>query len=224
MLKVISVTSQPERAERLVKSLKKNGWDYELIVCQWKGFGTKLIETYNYLKEHPEVAEFVFCDAHDVVVLGTPEEFKEKMNKYYSLKCFVISAERGLWPPMLTPFKEFYCQDNRFDRFVYPNSGLYYCPSNVFIELFEKYPPFHQIDDQYWINTIYLLNNLVDVEGVIYPELDFIQCIFNSHSFISEGEYTYANGRSTHNTLGTSAVFLHGNGGGLPKEVYDLII
>jgi hypothetical protein len=60
-IKLITVTSHPEHATVLIESAKRHGWDIEVVHAEWKGFGTKLIETYNYLKSHPEVERVCFC-------------------------------------------------------------------------------------------------------------------------------------------------------------------
>lgn len=207
MLKVITVTTDIKATGRLIKSLDKNGWEYEVIFTEWKGFGTKLIKTYEYLKANPEVDRFIFCDAFDVVAMGTPAEFEEGIGTYDML----VSAERGLWPPYLQPFKAQYVQ---FEHgFNYPNSGLYYAKSKYFIWLFEKYAPFYEIDDQYWINMCYILEHHVG--------MDYDQEILNSHSFIKENEYTYENGRIQ--ILGNEPVFIHSNSRSVDEKLEALL-
>lgn len=194
-IKLLTVTNAPQYAEVLIRSAKLHGWDLEVINCEWKGFGTKLIETYNYLKSHPEVEHFIFCDAFDVVILGKAEEL-------ITMSAFemVLSAEKGLWPPILQPFRDTYTDYGSLFR--YPNSGLYYAKSKYFKWLYEKYKPFYEIDDQYWMNMCYILEHDV--------HYDYEQMFFNSHSFIDEGEYGYDNGRIQ--ILGNEPVFVHSNG------------
>jgi len=215
MLKVITVTNSPEHAEPLIRSLVANNWDYVVIETEWKGFGTKLIETYNYLKANPDVTEFIFCDAFDVLALGNEDEFKEKLGARFDK--LVCSCERGLWPPTLIPFKTEY--EEHKHGFNYVNSGLYYAPSKVFIKLFEKYPPFYEIDDQQWLNMAYLLRNKNVFGATICP--DFEQSIFNSHSFIHDGEYGYENGRIQ--ILGNEPIFVHKNGRTIDEKLDNLM-
>jgi hypothetical protein len=196
-IKLITVTNAPHQAEVLRRSAEKNGWDFVCLEVEWRGFGTKLIETYNYLKAHPEVDRFVFADAFDVVVFGTPEEFERKFPAEINM---LVSAERGLWPPILHPFRIKHANFNH--RFNYPNSGLYFSESWYFKWLIEQYPPFYEIDDQYWLNTCFLLEHGIECE--------FEQRVFNSHSFVDEGEYTYNNGRVQ--IMGNEPVFVHSNG------------
>lgn len=213
MLKVITVTSSPEHAVPLVKSLIKHGWSFHVIECEWKGFGTKIIETYNYLKQHPEVTEFIFCDAFDVVVLGGEDEFR---NKLFITDTLLLSCERGLWPPNLIPFRAEYAK--LYHGFNYINSGLYYSKSEYFIELFEKYPPFYEVDDQHWLNLCFLLGS---DNGLGYMRADYNQSIFNSHSFIGEGEYTYNNNRVQ--IFDSEPIFIHFNGRSVDEKFNELI-
>lgn len=209
MIKVITVSSQPELTIPLLDSLRKFGWNYAMLIVDWKGFGTKLISVYEYLKANPDVTEFIFCDAHDVIVLGTPNEFMDKIEG----DLIILSAEKKLWPPILTPFT---CKYPRTDGgFNYINSGLYYSKTEEFIYLFEKYPPFFEIDDQFWLNMAYLMEKA----GTI--QIDYTQSIFNSHSFIEDGEYTYENNRVQ--ILGNEPLFIHFNGRTVDPKFNELI-
>lgn len=211
MLKVITVTTDLEATKPLINSLEKNGWQWHAIETTWRGFGTKIIETYNYLKEHPEVDEFIFCDAFDVLVLGGPQEFKEKLGAYNLL--MICSAERGCWPvPSLNSQYKF----KEEGGFNYLNSGLYYAPSEVFIKLFEQTPPDFESDDQLYLTEQYLFH--ADKHPIV---LDQKQVFFNSHSFIAEGDYTYENNRVQ--ILGNQPLFIHSNGRTIDPKLDELL-
>lgn len=217
-IKLITVCSHPEHAGMLITSAQKQGWDLEVIVSsQWRGFGTKLIETYNYLKAHPEVERFVFADAFDVVVLGTPEEFESKIPN----QNMFLSAEKGLWPPILIPFKEQYSIYEQDKGFNYPNSGLYYAKSKFFIEMYEKYPPFYEIDDQYWMNMVYLFQNFDEDD---YLVCDNSQSVFNSHSFIADGEYIYHYDIKRIEIMGNMPIFAHKNGKSVDEKLDNMLM
>lgn len=207
MLKVISVCHDKTHAQPLIQSLEKHGWNWTIIETEWRGFGTKLIETYHYLKANPDITHFVFVDAFDVIALATPEEFESKIVHKDKLN---TSAEKGLWPPILQPFRSLYTQSNF--GFDYPNSGCYYAPSSEFIRLFEKYPPFYEIDDQFWMNMLYLNNEIC---------LDASQYLFNSHSFIADGEYQYIDGRVLMKT-GTPC-FIHSNARTVDPKLNEML-
>lgn len=209
MLKLITVCSDLAPTDALTNSAVIRGWSLVKIKCEWKGFGTKIIETYNYLKNNPEVTEFVFCDAYDVICLGTPDEFKSKLDG----NTILLSAEKGLWPPTLHPFKCKYA--NTIGGFNFINSGLYYSTTEEFIYLFERYPPFYEIDDQYWLNMAYLMEEASAIQ------IDYVQSIFNCHSFIADGEYTYENNRVQ--ILGNEPIFIHFNGRTVDEKFNELI-
>lgn len=208
MFQVITVTNNLEATQPLINSLEKNGWDYYAIRCEWKGFGTKLIETYRYLKLSPEIDEFVFCDAFDVIVLGTPEEFKSKLPKID----IVCSAERGCWPD--GTLEKYYPKVFKH-RFNYLNSGCYYAKSEAFINLMEGNMPQYETDDQLWFTHQFLFN---ENSGIM---LDNKQSIFNSHSFIDEGEYGYENNRIQ--ILGNQPIFIHSNGRTIDEKLNEMI-
>lgn len=207
-MKLLTVTNRPEHATKLVQTATKHGWDITVIEREWLGFGTKLIGVYEYLKQHPEVDRFVFADAFDVVVFGSPEEFEGKFPVGIDM---LVSAEKGLWPPTLHPFIGRYSTYKH--GFNYPNSGLYYAESWMFKLIFETYPPFKEIDDQYWLNICSLFEKRI--------ECDFEQKLFNSHSFIAEGEYTYENGRVQ--IMGNEPVFVHSNGKTKDEKLDELV-
>lgn len=211
MLKVITVTNNMVATQPLINSLNKFKWDWVAIESEWRGFGTKLIETYNFLKANPDVDRFIFADAHDVLVLGSPEEFEGKLpNK----DCILFNSERGCWPPPVQEFEHLY---KKFDHgFSFLNSGVYYAPSKLFIEVFEAAPPQYKSDDQWWASMLYLFgrhNILLD------SNCDVFQC----YSFIQDGDYSYGDTRILNNKTGTMPLWFHGNGKTDMSKILELI-
>jgi len=203
-VKLITMSSHPELAKTLVDSANKQGWDIVVIESNpWRGFSTKLIETFNYLKSNPEIEQFIFCDAHDVIVLGTEEEFKMKMQANGFSDCEMLcSAERGLWPGVLEPKRPLYPKHSH--RFDYLNSGLYYVKTKTFNHFLTAWMPEYSDDDQLYLSEWFLHSTKPKIE------LDNNQAIFNSHSFIDYGEYGYENNRIQ--ILGNEPIFVHFNG------------
>lgn len=208
---IITVSSHPDLANGLLNSAHSKGWETHLIRVDWKGFGTKLLATYNFLLENPLVEHFVFADAHDVIVLGTPEEFESKLPNDDML----LSAEKGLWPPPLHPFKSKYFQHEH--GFNYINSGLYYSKSSAFITLIEEFRPFYEIDDQMWLNLAWMLTDNV-VMGI-----DCKQRLFNSHSFIADGEYIYHHDTKRIEIMGNFPIFVHKNGRTIDEKLDNML-
>lgn len=208
-MKLITVCSDLDHVNNLYVTAVKNGWqDLVLLETEWKGFGTKLIETYNYLIDHPDTTEFIFCDAYDVMVLGTPEEFFEKKQLHFPYAHIIFSAEKGLWPPVAEKYRNNYPQTGGFD---FLNSGLYYSTAKVFINNMNTFPPSYHSDDQFWMHEIY--DKSLNGEMAI----DTQQILFNSHSFIAEGEYTYDNNRVQ--IMGNQPCFIHSNGKTVDKNL-----
>lgn len=212
MLKVITVTNQPERAKPLTTSLDKFGWNTDiLVVPEWKGFGTKLITLYNYLKSHPEIDRFIFCDAHDVVVLGTPDEFEAKLpNK----DVLLFNSERGCWPPPVQEFEHLFKPFEHGVNFL--NSGVYYSPSKLFLKIFESAPPLYKSDDQWWASMLYLF-------GQHDIELDNNCDVFQCYSFIEDGDYAYGDTRLLNKKTDTLPIFIHGNGNTNMDKIHELL-
>lgn len=211
-MKLITVASHLEEQglDNLVMSAQKFNWDISVICTEWKGFGTKLIETYNYFKQNPDVKELIFVDAYDVLILSTPQEVEEKIQDRSKM---LISVEAGCWPDSSLadkyPKTEHKCK--------YINSGSYYTPSKLFMDMFEANPPIYTDDDQLYLSLEWLNNPSIGL-------LDYDCKIFQSYSFIGEGEFGYNNGRLQNLKTGSQPIFIHGNGKTCMKNVLDLII
>ena len=204
-IKLITVCSHPEHAEVLRRSAELYGWDFVCIhVPEWKGFGTKLIATYEYLKQHPEIDRFVFADAFDVVTLGNrPIIFHPKI---------VFSAEKGCWPD--DSLRDKYPPIANGSEFKFLNSGLFYAETSEWLKMIEQNPPEYHFDDQLYYTKCFLSSKY-------NMALDTHQTYFNSHSFISEGEYTYNNGRVQ--IMGNEPVFVHSNGRSVDPKLDELV-
>lgn len=200
MIKVLTVASHTnvKGLYDLQYSLEKNGWDYEFIITPWKGFGTKLIETYNYLKLHPEIDRFIFVDAYDVIALGTPDEFEEKLTTPDDM---VLTLEKACWPDgsLAGEYPEAPYE------WKYINSGTYYSPSKLFIDLIEEFTPEYSSDDQLWLTKAYLRSN----KG---KTMDYNCRLFQAYSFIADDDFAYENNRLVNLKTNNTPVFVHGNG------------
>lgn len=205
---LLTVSNQPERTKRLRESAAKHNWLLTEIYSDWHGFGTKLIKVYEWLVQHPDVTHFFFCDGHDVIVLGSQEEVLSKLNT----DIITCSAERGVWPK--EEYRKYY-EPQTENGWDFLNSGLYFAPRGKFMTLFEENQPDYITDDQLWLSEQYLFNDGCCIE------LDRDQSVFNSHSFIREGDYGYENGRVQVN--GQTPVFVHCNGGVWDDKLNELL-
>jgi hypothetical protein len=200
--------------EMLKKSVDKFNWPFILLKTDWKGFGTKLIATYEFLKSDSvkHITHFFFCDAYDVVVLSTMESALLAIQDKNKI---LVGAERGLWPPDLQVY------DNKFEHFEhgfnYINSGLYFAPKEVFIEHFEQNRPEYSTDDQKWLTEAYLNQKSHNI--ILDNNCD----VFQNYSFIKEDDYEYNATVLFNLKTKTFPVFVHGNGRTDMTKVYELI-
>jgi len=209
-IKLITVCDDKSRASRLIKSLDKFCWDYEVIETPWQGFGTKILSTRDYLIANPDVDAIFFCDAYDVVVLGTIEEALSKLDT----SKITFSTEKACWPDSSL---DVYYDTSQHTPWQFLNSGLYYAPRELFLALFTDNMPDYTTDDQLWFTKQYLFNQS---SGIILDR----QCnVFQSYSFIDDGEFGYENGRVQNLKTSFTPVFIHGNGRTDMEVVYDLI-
>jgi hypothetical protein len=186
--------------QRLVDSTKKFKWDIVVINTPWRGFGTKLIETYNYLKANPALESFVFADAHDVVALSDPDEFNSILGPFEDK--IITSCEKACWPE--EELKWTYPASD--SEWKYVNSGTYYAPSSLFIKIFESSPPEYHNDDQLWLTNRYLRQDGDDIQ------LDCWCYLFQCYSHIHDGDFSYENNRLQNLKTLRQPIFIHGNG------------
>ncbi len=195
--KLITTCSDISKTEVLQRSLKKHGWDYHIIEHEWRGFGDKILKTYEYLKANPYITHFFYSDAYDTIVVNTME---------YALTCIqnmdgiIISGERGCYPH---PDKEsLYPKNDSPWHFV--NGGGWFCHAKTFIELVDANPLTCDTVDQVWFTDLFLNNPKL-------VEIDY-QCeVFQTVGFCPETDFDikiYV----TNNLTRSWPTFIHGNG------------
>jgi hypothetical protein len=193
----------------LMASADKFGWNLEIIVTEWKGFGTKLIETYNHLKKNPQITEFIFVDAYDVIALSTPQEVIEKIKDRTKM---LISVEKNCWPK-----SELASQYPKTDsEWKYINSGSYYSPSKLFIDMVEANPPLYIDDDQLYFSLEWLKNQSIAL-------LDYDCEVFQAYSFIADDDFGYENKRLQNLKTKSQPVLIHSNGRTDNTKILDLL-
>lgn len=214
-VKLITVCTDPTDAglQQLKKSLDKHKWDYEVLVApEWKGFGTKLITIYNYLK-NSDVDAIFFCDAYDCIALGTMDEALWSIDSKYGLDKMVFSSERGCWP---APDYAKYYEPILEHGYNYLNSGLYYAPKEAYLKLLDKYIPEYENDDQMYFTDKYLFDDNSKI--VLDQNCEALQC----YSFIGEDDYLYGLDRVHNLKTKTIPVLFHGNGRTDMTKLYEL--
>lgn len=215
MIKFLTTTSDENHPGllKLIKSLQLFGWDYTVIKHEWRGFGDKLIATYEYLKLHPEINEFVYSDAFDSVCLGTEKEVSAKWTDRTKI---LWAAERACYPhgDLSNQYPE------APHSYKYLNGGQWISSRENFLDFYERNPPHFSVNDQAHSTDIFLNYNSDSL-----VKLDYNCAIFQAYSFINDNDYTYCNHchRITNNETNSQPVFFHGNGHTPLDLVYKII-
>ena len=187
---------------KLEASLKKHGWDYHPIIREWKGFGTKIIGLYEYLKESG-MNEFIYLDAYDNYCIAGPDELQYKNHFGFDI---VISSEKGCYPDTHNMGKFPIVPHD----WKYPNSGQILGNAKDFFTIYESNPPKFEDDDQRWWTNMFLRTLL---KRYSYPSIWLDYCdIFQSVAFEVDGDFEFRYGRLYNKITHTFPMFIHGNG------------
>lgn len=160
-IKYITVLSD-ENAEgykRLKKSLDYFKWEFQPIKAEWRGFGTKIIESYKYIKEYcMDYDLVVFGDAYDTVVLAEPEKIINRWEGFNLITKetfgMILSAEKAAWPHSQVSY---YYDKVEGTPFQYVNSGTWIANPRFFVNMLEKFGlPSYEEDDQAYFTKLYL--------------------------------------------------------------------
>lgn len=204
-MKVLTVTNMPERCDKLVASLKTFGWDYEVIVGPWKGFGSKMHGIYSYLMDNPDVKDFIFTDGFDTLAIRNADEFVPLYPNY-------VSAE-----------KNYYTGDDNYvdlvdkfsgdTKFIYPNAGQFYMQRDFFIQMFESDPLPEDGQDQGW-----LINQCVKYGIPLDTHCLSFQTIYQTRRV----EFDLIDGKLVNMNTKSFPFFIHGNGQSAIGDYYSM--
>lgn len=200
--KVITVaTMMLPGLERLKESCENFGIDLEVLGMdtQWKGFGTKILLTKEYLEKLEGYTHFIFIDAYDVLFINTLKNIEREYNLFYPDK-IVFSAEKGCWPD--AGLAGSYPETD--SEWKYLNSGSYMAPIQPFLELLNQYPVKYQEDDQLYFTKIFLNSDKIVLD---------VNCdLFQSVAFEVEGDLKVAKTKVINNKRFSFPMIIHGNG------------
>ena len=208
MIKLITTTSDIRKCANLKRSLDFFGWDYHFIEHTWKGFGDKILETYKYLKAHPEVTAFFYSDAWDTFCLGTMEQALDWVTPNAGI---LFSSEKACYPH---PNKASKYPEGR-TQWKYLNGGGWFANSQLFIKMVESNMPDHSTNDQEWFTDCFL-SQPVDIF------LDYNCTVFQTAAFAALGELIVEGQRVKNTVTNTYPIFIHGNGHTPIDWVYDI--
>lgn len=210
-MRIITVASKLDEQglENLVDSLQKFGHDFDIIVTDWRGFGTKLIEVYEYFRQNEDVNELIFVDAYDVLFLANAKEIESKIKDRTKI---LVSVEKGCWPDssLASQYPE------TKSEWKYINSGTYYAPRELYMRMIENNPPQYTDDDQLYLTNEFLNNPDAFV-------LDYDCEVFQCHSFVAEDDYEYKEGRVFNLKTNSIPCIIHFNGKSDNSKVLKLL-
>lgn len=202
-LKVLTVaTSECHGLTMLKKSLDRAGMDYTVLGLgdTWRGFGTKIILTRDYLRTLQGYTHFIFVDAYDTLFLKPVHAVPDHI---------LFSAEKNCWPDAGAPYPP-------SDKvFRYLNSGAYSAPIKEWLELVDQHPVSYGDDDQRYFTKLYL-----ETGGIT---LDTQCAIFQSYAFTDGNDLTILPDRIINNHSKTEPAIIHFNGKCADQKVYSMI-
>ncbi len=213
--KLLTTTSDIKKCAQLKRSLDFFKWDYHFIEHEWRGFGDKILKTYEYLKANPDITHFFYSDAWDTFALGTMDEALSKIpNKEIILQsaeraCYPHGEKAVLYPASDSPWK-------------YINGGGWFASSKLWCEMIERCPLDHTTVDQVYFTDRFL-------EGTHGMQLDYSCTIFQTIAFCPESDFEIENNNDLpftfiHNTVTNSyPILIHGNGHTPMPHIYKLL-
>lgn len=200
---LLTTTSDISKCYQLKRSLDAFGWEYHFIEHEWKGFGDKIIETYNYLKANHDITHFFYSDAWDTFALDTMDR---ALSRIEDKEIILFSAERACYPHT---DKAVLYPENK-SPWKYLNGGGWFASSKLFCEMVEANPLTSEDVDQVYFTDRFL-------SGI--GKLDYNCDVFQTIAFCPDTDFA-----GTNNTVtGTSPIFWHGNGHTPMSHIYKLL-
>lgn len=192
------------------RSLKKFGWDYEILYTDYQAFGTKMVNAYNYAKT-TDCTHLFITDSYDVIALGA---MQEALDKIPNKDVILFNAERNAWPyeqwAMLYPE----CKSS----FKYLNGGAAFVEVERFIRMFEENSITSSDNDQ-----VCLAKTLITKSYMYDMKLDTNCEVFQTLCGTNWSDFEFNNGRITNKETGTTPCFAHGNGLHPMNKIIELL-
>jgi hypothetical protein len=202
-IKVVTVaTRETPELKALIRSAKSNGMDLTVLGLgtEWKGFGTKIILTIDYLQTLDGYTHFIFVDAYDTLFLKPIKELPNKIFFSAEKACYPDWGKMDIYPPHNSQWK-------------YLNSGTYSAPIKEYLGLINSIPLTYNLDDQRFFTDIFLKGGI---------ELDYNCDLFQSFAFSADTDFTITD-TITNNLTNTQPSIIHFNGKCLDKKIYNMV-
>lgn len=201
-IKVLTVaTTNNLWLRALEKSAIRNGMDFTVLGIgePWRGFGTKILLTAEYLKTLEGYTHFIFVDAYDTLFLKPITDYEGGI---------LFSTEKHKWPDRFAAYPE-------TDKvWPYLNSGSYIAPIKDYLELIKNNPVKFEDDDQGYFTNLYLKGENI--------KLDTECKLFQSYAFSTPEDFTI-NGTFKNNITGTEPSIIHFNGKCHEQKIYTMV-
>ena len=204
------------------RSLDHFNWQSICLQHEWRGFGGKILETYNYLKNTEEgrgIDLFFYSDSYDSFCLGTPDEAMEKVKKNLNFWQMTFSTEKACYPH--GEWAHHFPDPGHQWRFLNGednNGGGWYGMRTAFLRMVENDMPPYDINDQVWFQEQYINHNLRK-EITLEKNCEIFQTIGFEH----HDDFAYRKGRLINLETLTIPIFIHGNGKTSMEKIYKLI-
>src|ERR1019366_3953571 len=134
--------------KQFIKSLDKFGWNYETISHNYRAYGSKMKNAYEYAKS-TDCSHLFILDAYDIVVLGTMDE---AISKIENISGITFNAEKECWP--YTEWSKEYPEVK--SDWKYLNGGACFVKVEDFIKMYEYRPIKDRENDQEVLGRLYL--------------------------------------------------------------------
>lgn len=205
-IKLITTASDYSKTGKLRESLDRHGWPYHIIEHHWRGFGDKILKTYEYLKES-DVTHFFYSDSYDTYALGTMEEAISKLRG----RDLLWSAEKACYPhPQLAVL-----YPPSFSAWKYLNGGGWFASKEAFCKMVEEEMP-----QCFTVDQVYFTNQLITKKNIT---LDYDCEIFQTIAFCDiEKEFDIDRGRIFNKQSKQWPILIHGNGHTPMDKIYEL--
>lgn len=205
-IKVITVAShESEGLATLRKSAANHRMDLTVLGLGqgWRGFGSKIILTYEYLKTLTDYTHFIFVDAYDTLFLHPVTAAPDYI---------LFSCEKHKWPDANI---EYPMRTGVWTPWKYLNSGSYIAPIKDYLELIEANSVNFADDDQRYFTSLYINSDKIKLDT---------QCrLFQSYAFLQPGDFTLTPDSLHNNITGTDPAIIHFNGKCLEPKIYAMI-
>jgi hypothetical protein len=204
-IKVITVATQDNHGlQMLRKSLDLAGMDYAVLGLgeTWRGFGTKIILTRDYLRTLTGYTHFIFVDAYDTVFLKPITDYEGGI---------IFSTEKNCWPDVdkVNEYPE------TEGPFRYLNSGCYIAPIDVYLQLIDQFPIDYADDDQRYFTNIYLKTCAI--------KLDTDCKLFQSYAFTDHNDLTILPDKVINKHSQSEPAVIHFNGKCFDQKIYSML-